>query len=106
MVVALAACVLLAIAIAPNTGSTDSETVAATDNVSVPSEEPVELVENWLEVANIGSFDPLLDDTEEDDVIELAMLDPAEALDADSDVVPDWMFDAVQRENSLEAGIE
>lgn len=115
IVVAVAACLVLAVAIAPKTTPTQSKNANAVAQTG-PEDSAVvdlrgsaqpELIENWLQAADIARLDPLVDEPGDDDTIELAMLEPAGVLDADSvEVVPDWLLDAVNNGETLEVGIE
>ncbi len=112
--VAAVACLVLAVAIGLKTTptrSTKANAVAQTvperfGTTDVKASTQPDLIENWLQAADIALLDPLVAEPE-DDAIELAMVDPTEAIDADSDeVVPDWLLDAVNDNGTLEVGIE
>ena len=89
---AIAACLVAAILVVPI--STGSSEIAA----STPADTEPEFVDQWLET--IADNESAFAESEVEP-IELAMLDPIDALDAETEeVVPDWMFAAFDESGS------
>lgn len=101
---AIAACVVVAVVVAPRALQTRSNSVTAVEPID--AEVAVEFVDQWLESAVDVSYFASFTEPE-DEPVELAMLDPVDAAELGStDVVPDWMYVAFEEAETTGVTVE
>ena len=99
---AIAACVLVAVVVAPKAMQTRSVPVVVND--PVVTEQPAEYLDQWLDTIAASELDLV---EPEEEAIELAMLDPIDALQSETgDVVPGWMYVAFEEDESAGVSVE
>ena len=99
---AIAACVLVAVVVAPKAMETRSVPVVVND--PVVTEQPAEFLDQWLDTIVASELDLV---EPEEEAVELAMLDPIDALQSETgDVVPGWMYVAFEEDESAGVSVE
>ena len=99
---AIAACVLVAVVVAPKAMETRSVPVVVND--PVVTEQPAEFLDQWLDTIVASELDLV---EAEEEAVELAMLDPIDALQSETgDVVPGWMYVAFEEDESAGVSVE
>lgn len=103
IVAAVAACVLVAVVIAPQVGTSPPPT-AVTAVEPIEPEQPAAFVDQWLEAIAASETELVEPEAEP---IELAMLDPIDITESETgDVVPGWMYVAFEENETTGVTVE
>ncbi len=102
VLLAIAACVVVAMLVGPNAIPPHSVEVAATNNPIETENPPAEFVDQWLNAITETNLN-----VPDEEPIEVAMLDPIDVLESGSgELVPDWMYVAFEDEQTTGVTVE